>query len=162
MTDVVVSDATSLIVLEKLYRLDLIEQLFDKVIIPDVVMAEVRRGSKNQGMDFDAYDCFQTTAVASSERLDQLLSLLDPGEANAIELAASRNLPLIIDERKGRDIAQQMGLRITGFAGLLILSRRRGLMAADEADQLLSAATENGLYLSDALLAQVNEQLTQG
>jgi predicted nucleic acid-binding protein len=83
------------------------------------------------------------------------LMLLDEGEASAIEAAASRKLPLIIDERKGRRIARQMGIRIIGFAGLLIQARKQQILDSTAALALLEQSMENGLRLSAALHHQV-------
>ena len=159
MKTVIVSDTTSLIVLEKLQALDLLCQLFDRVLIPAVVVAEMRVGSPDIDATLHALLCLETVEVLPSTRLASLLLLLDAGEANAIELAACRQLPLIIDERKGRQVAQQLGVRVTGFAGLLIQATRSNIMAASAALELLEWAIANGLCLSPALQQQVRDVL---
>jgi predicted nucleic acid-binding protein len=120
----IISDATTLIVLEKQRKLSLLCQLFEKVIIPETVYQELMAGLP-VGAVLDTVACIEVETVALSERLANLLIVLDQGEAEAIELAISKQLPLIIDEKKGRKIAQQMGLIITGLAGLLILAVKK-------------------------------------
>ena len=100
MKSVIVSDTTSLIVLEKLASLGLLCKLFDQILIPAVVLAELQAGSPNISALLEHLPCFVVVDVPASKRLAALLLLLDAGEANAIELATSLNLPLIIDERK--------------------------------------------------------------
>ena len=52
---------------------------------------------------------------------------LDPGEAEAIVLAKELKAEfLIIDERKGRRIAAEHGLRITGLLGVLVRGKQKG------------------------------------
>jgi predicted nucleic acid-binding protein len=52
---------------------------------------------------------------------------LDKGEASAIALAVEEdNCLLIIDELKGRRIAKQLGIRITGTLGLIVEAKLSG------------------------------------
>ncbi len=159
MKTVIVSDTTSLIVLEKLHSLDLLCKLFDRVLVPAVVMAEMRAGSPDIDATLRSLPCMEVVELMPSKRLTSLLLLLDAGEANAIELAANCALPLIIDERKGRQVAQQLGLRVTGFAGLLIQATRNQIVDTDTALTLLECAIQNGLRLSPALQKQVRDVL---
>ncbi len=159
MNSVIVSDTTSLIVLEKLSSLGLLCKLFDQVLIPAVVLAELQAGSPNITALLEDTPCFVVMDVPASKRLAALLLLLDAGEANAIELATSLNLPLIIDERKGRQIAKQFGIRITGFAGLLIQTHRSKLVDTQTALAMLDQAVANGLRLAPSLQRQVRDVL---
>ncbi|WP_020559569.1 hypothetical protein [Thiofilum flexile] len=159
MKSVIVSDTTSLIVLEKLAALELLCKLFDQILIPAVVLAELQAGSPHIKQLLEPLPCFTVVDVATSKRLTALLLLLDAGEANAIELAASLNLPLIIDERKGRQIAKQFGIRITGFAGLLIQAHRSKLIDTQTAQAMLDQAITHGLRLAPSLQQQVRDML---
>lgn len=161
MKTIIVSDTTSLIVLEKLESLGLLCRLFGRVLIPSVVLAEMQVGSPQIATVLQNFPCLEVVDVPASKRLTTLLLLLDAGEANAIELAASRQLPLIIDERKGRQIAQQFGIRVTGFAGLLVQATRSKVLDAKTAVALLNQAVANGLRLSASLHQQVLEVLAQ-
>lgn len=156
---IVVSDTTSLIVLEKLDSLGLLCQLFSRVLVPGVVLDEIAVGSPVIRAKFQEMGCIEVVSVPNTSRLRSLLSVLDDGEANAIELAITRQLPLIIDERKGRQVANQLGIKVTGFAGLLIQATRSQLIERQEAMALLDRAMDNGLRLSDDLLAQVRASL---
>ncbi|MEM1214093.1 MAG: DUF3368 domain-containing protein [Bacteroidota bacterium] len=69
----------------------------------------------------------KTKGIENRKRYHLLLQKLDPGEAEAIVLAQELNADLLlIDERKGRQIAKESGLRITGLIGVLLESKRRG------------------------------------
>ncbi|MGB0563662.1 MAG: DUF3368 domain-containing protein, partial [Spirulinaceae cyanobacterium] len=93
--------------------------------------------------------------------LQTLTPSLEPGEASAIVLAteikASR---LLIDERLGRRVASQYGLKIRGILGILIHAKEQGLLAAvkpvveclvDEAGFRVSSE------LHDRILSEVRE-----
>ena len=161
MKSVIVSDTTSLIVLEKLASLGLLCKLFEQVLIPAVVLAELQAGSPNITALLARLPCFTIVDVPASKRLTALLLLLDAGEANAIELATSMSLPLIIDERKGRQIAKQFGIRITGFAGLLIQANRSKLVDTHTALAMMDQAVAHGLRLAPSLQQQVQDVLEQ-
>lgn len=155
----IVSDATTLIVLEKQHRLLLLCQLFEKVIIPETVYQELMAGLLI-GTNLDTVACIEVETVAFSDRLANLLIVLDQGEAEAIELAITKQLPLIIDEKKGRKIAQQMGLMITGLAGLLILAVKKEILSSSEVEMILNDAIKQGYRLSDSLYRQMMKSLS--
>ena len=159
MTSIIISDATTLIVLEKQQRLSLLCKLFEQVLIPTAAYEGLLAGMQND-VPFQAADCIRYESVTPSNQLTTLLSLLDNGEAEAIELALTKQLPLIIDEKKGRKIAQRLGLTITGLAGLLILAVKKGVLNSAQAQQILDNAVQSGYRLSPALHKQVMTTLT--
>jgi predicted nucleic acid-binding protein len=54
---------------------------------------------------------------------------LDKWETSAIALAIEKeNSLLIIDEKKGRKIAKQMNLKITGILGVMVKAKEIGLI----------------------------------
>lgn len=159
MKKIIISDTTTLIVLEKQQHLFLLCKLFEQVIIPVAVYEELLIGLKNYN-PLKNIECITIEPVASSSQLNNLLTILDKGEAEAIELAVKKQLPLIIDERKGRKIAQRLGLVITGLAGLLILAVERNILNSKQAKNLLNMAVQDGYRLSKLLHDQVNKILS--
>jgi len=157
---IIVSDTTSLIALEQLEALHLLCKLFSKVLVPTGVMEELAFGSPDIYEKFKQFDCLKITEVEQTSRLASLLSILDEGEAYSIELAICLKLPLIIDERKGRQVANQLGVKVTGFAGLLIQATRNKILTIEDSLELLDQAIENGLRLSESLTFQVKTQIS--
>jgi predicted nucleic acid-binding protein len=86
--------------------------------------------------------------------LKKLSMLLDPGEAEAIALAEQRDYRfLLLDERRGREVAQHRGLRVTGTAGILLAAKGGGLLESVTAAMDLLAAS--GYHFSQALRHRV-------
>ncbi len=88
----------------------------------------------------------------------QLLALtLDQGEASAIALALEQiDCLLIIDERRGRSVAQQLQLNVTGTLGILLQAKQQGYLVAVR--PLLDAITGTNFRLSSALVQDVLRQ----
>ena len=91
--------------------------------------------------------------VKGKELVRVLLAFLDEGEAEAITLAKERNLPILLDERKGRRIAKSLGVRVEGSLGLLVRAKRRGLVSSVR--ELIKRMLLRGYYLSRELIEEV-------
>ena len=60
----------------------------------------------------------------------ELMTQLDAGEAQAIALAIELGSALLIDEAKGRAVAEKKGIPHAGALGLLALAKRDGRIPA--------------------------------
>lgn len=159
---IIVSDTTSLIVLERLQRLSLLCEVFEQVLLPSAVLDEWKHGALDTEIQLETVKCIEIVRLTPSEQLSHLRLVLDTGEAEAITLALERQLPLLIDERKGRQIAQQQNLTVTGFVGMLILAVKKGILPPTEALQLLDQSITNHLRLSDRLYQQARNTFLNG
>jgi predicted nucleic acid-binding protein len=90
----VISDASPLIALVAIGRVDLLRHLYQRILITDVVRREIHAALPEWIEVLTDYDAQQY----------QLLRLeLDAGEASAIALALKQaDCRIILDERKGR------------------------------------------------------------
>lgn len=158
---VIVSDTTSLIALEGLQAMGLLCAVFESILIPQAVLQELSAGSPDIIKTINAVGCIEIIRLEPSEQLASLQLILDAGEAQAITLAIERQLPLLIDERKGRTIAMQKNLTVTGFAGLLLLAVKKQVLTSTTAQTLLDQAIANGFRMSDKLYRQVSSTLPQ-
>lgn len=127
---IVVSDTSAITNLWQIQRLDLLEQLFQEVIIPPAVEAELFR-IPNQKQAIGRLYWLKTQAPTNLSAVQQLLTQLDAGESEAITLAAELKADyLLIDEMTGRSIAQQRGLKVTGVLGVLMMAKQQRLIEA--------------------------------
>jgi len=78
--------------------------------------------------------------------------LVDPGESEAIVLAYEKGLRIIVDDRKAREVAQRLGVPVTGTVGLLIKAKQEGVITTVR--PLLDALDANHFRISDALRAE--------
>lgn len=120
----VVSDTSPLTGLLQIGRADLLVELFEVVIIPPAVRAELLHDHPQLPEWLETIDPVEVPTSVASAGLDQ-------GEAQAISLALElRPDFLLIDELKGRTFAEARGLRVTGVLGVLLLAKDRGCIAA--------------------------------
>jgi predicted nucleic acid-binding protein len=75
--------------------------------------------------------------------------MVDDGEAEAIALAAERQLRIVLDDRKARDVAFRMGLKVIGTVGILVRAKRTGLIPWLK--PLMNELADNGFRLSEDL-----------
>ena len=153
---VVVSDAGPLIGLARFGRLGMLEGVFAQVLIPPAVRDELRVGERRHGSDeFVAamagpgwLRVLKPTAPPGSS-----LDALDAGEAAAISLAVENACPILIDERRGRRVARQLGVEVIGTGRVLIAARERGLI--DSVGLVLDELAQAGYCMSDRLRRRI-------
>lgn len=128
---VVLSDASPLIALSLIARLDLLASLFGRITITDVVRSEVLEGGAKPGQAAiaKAIQAKQIRVIAD-EWSEPKLVHLDEGEASILRAAIHLSAPclVLIDERAGRAIARQLGIPHTGTVGLILQAKRRSLV----------------------------------
>lgn len=146
----IVSDSTTLIVLLDLKRTELLSNLFSQIIMPSAVYEEISVKYKQVLPSF-----MQTREVKHSETLETFKQLLDDGESEAIALALHLNMPLIIDEKKGRKIALREGLEIIGLLGIVYLNIKKDYLSKEEAKDFLDDALSHGYRISTVLVEQM-------
>lgn len=153
----VIADASPLIYLARLGHLDWLRTIYGKVTVPNAVWDEIVVGGKALP---------EATAVASakeegwlqlrnpSSKIPDLARKLDLGEQQAIALANELGATLIIDELAGRLVAQSLGLKIIGTAGILLIGKERGLTPSLKSE-LNKLKNETTFWLSDELRADL-------
>lgn len=161
---IVISDTTPLISLMKIESLDILEKMYKEIIIPKAVYDELIIN-----MDYKSeIDIIQKCTFLQTKIVEENLSVtllqkqlkLDLGESEAIVLANSIDADLIIiDERKARRIAKDIGLNVTGTLGILVEAKQCGLVK--ELKPLLDKLIKNEIRISKKLyqdiLGLVNE-----
>lgn len=151
----IISDSTSLIILNNVKRLDLLE-VFGRVYIPKKVYEEI-----NIKNDFVLPDFIEIKKIKKDELYFYLIKILDEGESEAIVLAKEMNLGLIIDEKKGRKIAKNLNIKILGFLGILFINYKKKKTSKEEIIKIIDDAKKMGYRISDKLLKDFFESLNK-
>lgn len=122
MQAIIISDTSCLILLEKIDELLLLEKLFSKIFVTQLVADEF-------GKPLSPWVIIQNPGNTTNQIL--LEASLDKGEASAIALAMEMtDCLLIIDELKGRRLAQQLGIKIAGTLAIIVEAKKRGHIAS--------------------------------
>ncbi|CAA6819624.1 MAG: Unknown protein [uncultured Sulfurovum sp.] len=130
---IIISDTTALIILAKTNNLNLLTNFIDKIYIPKAVMNEIQYKNDIVKVLIENSDFIETKEVSNKEILSDIETTnLDLGETEAIALALELGLRLIIDEKTGRKIASQKGVKIIGLLGVLEANFRLGFVSYRE------------------------------
>lgn len=149
----VVSNASPLIALQQINRLELLEKLFSSLLVPPAVVREAA------SVKLPPWIVERAPLEVLSR---QILGVsLGAGESEAISLALEVQASwVILDDRPPRRMAQALGLPVIGTLGVLVASKRRGFLPRVE--PCLTALANLGFRVSPQLyelvLADAGEQ----
>ncbi len=154
---IVVSNTSPLVNLAVVGQLDLLRQLYGRVVIPQAVRDEIVIGGAGQpgAVEVERLDWIETRQASNLTAVASLQLQVDQGEAEAIALAVELKADLLLlDERKGRAIASKLGLARIGLLGVLVEARAKGLIPAIKpvVDALIGKA---GFWISKELYDRV-------
>jgi len=145
-----------LIALAKLEQLPLLVTLFTEVHIPRTVLAQttVKRGSA----DGEAIHTFAMQSAKPGKTIDNplvrhLLRLLDDGKTQALVLAKELDCAVLMDEKRGRQVARSQGVPVVGVLGVLLQAKLSDHI--DELSPMISHLQDSGYRLSDTLVDAV-------
>ncbi len=155
----VISDNSALSALAEIGMLDLLPRLFSEVVIPEAVWQECthpRAPLSLRDWIKNPPDWLHTV-----NDLDTILPEthgLGAGEAAAITLAWSHKhlSKLILDEKRGRRVAQALGLPMSGVVGIIGTAAKLGWIDFDDAVERL---TKTGFHISGAVVIAVKQKL---
>ncbi len=150
----IISDSTALIILFDLDRVELLENLFERVCITPIILDEI---SVRYPVVLPSF--MKVEKLKDDKLFNTLKMLLDFGESEAIALAKEKNLTIIIDEKRGRKIAKEMDLKVIGLLGVIYLNVKKGFLTKDEASSFLEDAIEHGYRISRKMVDDILKEL---
>ena len=128
---IVVADTSVLLNLCRIGQVELLARLFHEVVIPLEVAAEFNRLARQavrvQGLTVPGWvRQQQAPAISAALRAESL----DPGETAALALALEIHADaLLVDERRGHQVAVQLGLKTIGVLGILLQAKTSGFIS---------------------------------
>lgn len=156
-----VVNASPLILLARIDRLDLLASLTKLVVVPKAVIKEVEAGSDRDGSAGKVENLPSILQVDDRPVPDRIrLWNLGAGESQVLAQALERpGAEVVLDDLAARRCARSLGLPMIGTLGVVILCRHRGIISA--ARPVLQMLCDVGLRLKPALideaLAKVGE-----
>ena len=157
---IVISDTTPIVSLLKIDKLELLRDLFEEVVVPEAVYDELTSNDvfAEEAKAIASCPYLLKKIVENKEAVSvlQLATGLHLGESEALVLANALHADLVLlDERPGREVAQNMDLDFTGTIGILSTAFRKGLLASDEVEGCIDALKQSGRHISEALYRQL-------
>lgn len=151
LNDLVITDTSCLISLAKLNQLPILNQLYNKVFITQIILEEYGEILP---------DWIIIKIVNNPNQQKVLETVLDKGEASAICLALEiGNVILALDDLRARKEAKKLGLSYTGTLGILFKAKQLGYISSLKIE--LAKLKANGFYISheieNELLVKSNE-----
>jgi hypothetical protein len=105
-------------------RLDLLRDLYAEIVIPPSVEGELVRNRIQLEPSWT-----RVVSAKDQREVAALLEQLHPGEAEAIVGAGELDAGLLlVDEKRGRHVAINRGLEVTGLLGVRAEAKARGLI----------------------------------
>lgn len=155
---IVVSNTTPILSLLKIGCLNLLEEIFEEIFISEGVFSELTAKEMLSDEIKIIKECkFIKTIKVKNEFAVKLLQKeigLDLGESESIVLANELNANvLLIDERKGRKIAQSFEINISGTLGILLKAKE--LNYIDSIKPYLDKLIDNNIRISPNLYDEI-------
>jgi predicted nucleic acid-binding protein len=159
----VISNSSPLINFAAIGRFTLLRELYGALVIPEAVYHEVVVAGRGQpgATEVEQAGWITRTAVSNPTAVAALHEL-DRGEAEAVALAVENpNALLILDERRGRLAARNLGVTLIGTLGVLLVAKRKGLLAT-LTPELEKLQTQVGFRVRADLKAKVLQEAGEG
>lgn len=129
----VVSDTSPINYLCLIDAIGVLPSLFDRVLIPPAVMAELRHPKAPPAVANWLANLPDWVQIQSPSSIRPNMGL-DPGETEAISLAIELSLPaILIDERVGRIAAEECGIAAIGTLNILDSADKLELLRLEDA-----------------------------
>ena len=147
-SDIIISDTSCLIILDKIDELELLMEVGRKIFVTPIILKEFGKSLPE----------WISVLSSKNSNYQQILEMdLDEGEASAIALSIDmENTILILDDLKGRKIAEKLNLRYSGTFGLIIKAKQLG--AINKVKPILDKIKSTNFRFNEKLFEIVMEQ----
>jgi predicted nucleic acid-binding protein len=156
----IVTNSSPLIAFAILNQLDLLTQIFAEIYIPQTVFNEISVWGKPYSRQLRAFSKGKVKSAQNTIAVQFLNKDVDLGEAEAIVLALEIGIEdILIDDPKGRKIAQLNGLYPIGTIGVLLEAKNLGYISQikPDLDKLIANRIRIGKNLYQQALQLADE-----
>ena len=150
----IVADTSPLNYLVLINQINLLSDLYGRVLIPESVLEELSAIETPKIVRNWATNLPEWIEVLPSTPIDdESLTRLHAGERDAISLALTVHADAVLmDERRGRQEAEHRGLKPIGTLGVLVAAHERGLI---DLSATIDALRQTSFHASPKLLASI-------
>lgn len=127
INSVIVADSSPLISLAIIAQLELLPQLYQRILLPTAVWDEVTiQGVGLPGAQAVSQLTWLEIQAPEALILEPLSILVDRGEAEAIALAQSTpDSTVLLDDAQARRVAERLGIRRIGTLGFCVRRKKQ-------------------------------------
>lgn len=144
----IILDTSCLILLSKIGELDLLKKVAGKVFITPEIQNEF-------GKKLPSWIIIRRPSDIHYQRILEMD--LDPGESSAIALSLDiSDSVIIIDDLKGRRIADNLDLRYSGTLGLILKAKQEGVI--ESIKPVIAKINNTNFRFSEELIKFILEQ----
>lgn len=162
----IVCDASPVIYLSKVGKLNFLEVKFEKVLLPKSAYEEIIKG-KGIFREVDKVEgairlgWMEVIEFKDKEvsRLKTAFPNLGNGEIEAIVTARRKKLPMLLDDSYARRIAETIGIDAHGTIFVILKAFENKLVGKEDAIKLIDRLVESGFRVSVELYAKLISEL---
>lgn len=145
----VIADSGPIFSLALIARLDILDALFDEVRIPQAVWDEITIDETKS--DYQIISAFFKNRIQPIKGFNELIFIMDFGESESVMLYKELQANfLLIDDKKARSIAENLGVNCVGVIGLMAIAKSKGIII--ELKPLFETFFQNRRFYSVELL----------
>lgn len=145
MPKIVISDASTLILFDKIDELSLLQKVYGELITTPEVVEEYGEKLPNW---------IKIQAVSDKKYQNFLETQVDVGEASAIALAVEfDNALLLLDDLKARKLATQLKLKITGTLGVIHKAKQMSII--EKVTPLIDKLLNTDFRIADDIIKEI-------
>lgn len=160
---IIISDTSPIANLILIDQLEILRQVFKKIVIPPTVNKEIKE-LEQFDIDLQKYNSCDWIIIKTPSNELEVMALkkqIDPGESEAISLAKELQAKyLLIDERIGTKKANEFGLQTIGLLGVIAKAKEEKYI--ESVKPIIFKLRKVGFWISDKLieviLKRVGEQ----
>lgn len=150
---IVFSNTTPIIALSSINCLHLLQKLFGEIHLVTEVIDECAAGGPISVPALLEIDWIRPVKSSPIQHTSVLLEL-DKGEKHTLNMAGQYKADwVIIDEKIGRNMAEYLGLRVTGTLGILLKAKQQGLIPSFLDN--VKAMQQQGIYFQETLVLKL-------
>jgi predicted nucleic acid-binding protein len=145
MPEIVISDTSTLIIFQKIDRLDILHSIYgDLSTTPEI--------AEEFGLPLPEW--VKVKSVKDKKYQSFLVTQVDRGEASAIALASEyEDVLLILDDLKARKLAKKLNFKITGTLG--IIHKAKQMSVIEKVKPVVDDIQKTNFRISDKIVKEL-------